>query len=181
MENIEKVGNKVQNFITEAYMPDKSFDTVELNKILESNKWVVLFFWPLDFTFVCPTELKSISDNIKKFDREDAVVLGISTDSKFSHKAWCELDINNGGLGEMNFPMLEDTSHTISKQFGVLIEEKGISLRGTFIISPDGILENATINNTSVGRNVDEILRTLAAFKTGGLCPMNWQEGEDTL
>lgn len=176
-----KVGKKVENFGGNAFLPNKEFGNIELSDYMKEDKWVILFFWPLDFTFVCPTEIRALSEQYDKFVKEGAQVIGISTDSVHSHKAWCEQPTELGGLGYVKFPMLEDTNHAISKQFGVLVEEAGIALRGTFIISPQGILESALINNTAVGRNTDEILRTLAAFKTGGLCPMNWNAGESTL
>lgn len=176
-----KVGEKVENFKANSLMPNGEFQEVSLEEYTSKGKWVVLFFWPLDFTFVCPTEILSLSESVAKFASEDAIILGVSTDSVHSHKAWCAQDKKEGGLGKINFPMLEDTNHSISDQFGVLVDGAGIALRGTFIISPEGVLESSSINNTSVGRNADEILRTLAAFKTGGLCPMNWNVGDKTL
>lgn len=171
-----KVGCEVPNFETEAYLPNGEFGKVSLKDNMDAGKWTVLFFYPLDFTFVCPTELTALSEAYDRFVSEDAEIFGISTDSIHSHKAW-----SNSSLGQLKYPLLQDTNHTISDLFGVLIEEEGNTLRGLFLISPEGILESATINNNNVGRNVDEIIRTLAAFKNGGLCPMNWNVGQDTL
>ncbi len=176
-----KVGKKVENFSAEALLPNGDFGTVSLEDSLKADKWVIVFFWPLDFTSVCPTEILAISDAYTQLQREDVVVFGISTDSKFAHLAWTKTPLIEGGIGKIKFPMLEDTNHSISEQFGVLDENAGVSLRGTFIISPTGILESSTINNVNVGRSVDELKRTIAAFQSGGLCPVDWNKGEDKL
>ncbi len=176
-----KVGEKVPNFEAEAVLANGDFGKVSLKDNMDNGKWTVLFFYPLDFTFVCPTELTAISNAYDRFEKEDAVVFGASTDSVHSHKAWSKLPVSEGGIGQLKYPLLQDTNHNLSSMFGVLSEEEGIALRGMFIISPAGILESATINNLNVGRSVDEIIRTLAAFKTGGLCAMDWSQGDDTL
>lgn len=177
-----RVGRKVPNFVAPAYNPQtEEFTNVSLEENIEAGKWTVLFFWPKDFTFVCPTEIIGFSDHFQDFESEDTVVLGVSTDSTHVHQAWTKLDAEAGGIGKVNFPLLQDSAHTLSSMFGVLIEEEGVALRGTFIISPEGILEHSTINNLNVGRNVDEVVRTLTALKSGGLCPLNWKKGEDTL
>lgn len=139
------------------------------------GKWVVLFFWPLDFTFVCPTEVTAFSRRINEFKNVGAEVLGASTDSKFTHLAWTEK------IGTINYPMLSDITKDISREYGVLIEEEGISLRGLFIIDPDGILRYQVVHDLSIGRNVDEVLRVIKALQTGELCPVDWTEGEETL
>lgn len=176
-----KVGQKVENFTAEAYLPNGEFGEVSLKANMEAGKWTILFFYPLDFTFVCPTELTALSDAYSKFEAEGAEIFGISTDSVHSHKAWSKLSITEGGVGQLKYPLLQDTNHSISDQFGVLLEDEGIALRGLFVISPEGVLESSTINNTNVGRSVDELLRTLAAFKSGGLCAMNWNAGDGSL
>jgi alkyl hydroperoxide reductase subunit AhpC len=140
------------------------------------GKWVVLFFYPLDFTFVCPTELRSFAAHEKAFKEAGAYVLACSTDSAFSHKAWLERDLN-----EVKYPILADTNHAISRAYDVLIEDKGFAVRGTFIIDPEGMLRSLTVNDTGVGRSVDETLRTLSAFQTGELCPADWKPGQPTL
>lgn len=140
------------------------------------GKWVVLFFYPLDFTFVCPTEITGFSEKIAEFEKLNAQVLGASVDSAFSHKAWCE-----GDLGKINYPLLSDISHRVSRDYGVLLEDKGISLRGLFLIDPEGNLRSYLVNDLSVGRNVDEILRLLQAFQSGELCPVGWKPGQKTL
>ncbi len=176
-----KVGKKVPSFEAEAYLPNGEFGKVSLQENMDAGKWTVLFFYPLDFTFVCPTELTAISNSYERFTNEDVVVFGASTDSVHSHKAWSKLSVAEGGVGQLKYPLLADTNHSLSEMFGVLVEDEGIALRGMFVISPAGILESATINNLNVGRSVDEMIRTIAAFKTGGLCAMDWNAGDDTL
>lgn len=176
-----KVGKKVDNFKANALMPNGEFKDVSLQDNMDAKKWTVLFFWPLDFTFVCPTEITALSQAYSKFTEAGAEIFGISTDSVHSHAAWTKLEVKEGGIGKINFPLLQDTNHLISEKFGVLIEDEGIALRGLFIISPEGILEHSTINNLNVGRNVEETLRTLSALQSGGLCPINWNKGDETL
>lgn len=168
-----KLGEKVPAFEAQAYI-NGDFKRVKLEDY--KGKWVVLFFWPLDFTFVCPTEIKAFAKNEEIFKKHDAVVIGASTDSEYSHKAWFEKD-----LPEVKFPALADTTHEISRLFGVLKEDQGVAYRGTFIIDPDGILRYSVISDLNVGRSVEETLRVLTALKSGGLCPVEWKEGEKTL
>ena len=139
--------------------------------------WLVLFFYPRDFTFVCPTELQSLAELHAEFEREDAVVLAASTDSFYSHKAWYETDPRLRGA---SYPVIADTAHTLAEAFGVLLED-GTALRGTFIIDPDGVVRHALVNDLSVGRNPEETLRTLQALRTGELCPVSWKPGQPTL
>lgn len=177
-----RVGRKVENFEAPAFDPrTDEFITVSLEENMKAGKWTVLFFWPKDFTFVCPTEIIGFSERQAEFAAEDAVVFGVSTDTTHVHQAWTKLAAQDGGIGKVNFPLLQDSAHLLSEQFGVLIEEEGVALRGTFIISPEGVLEHSTINSLNVGRNVDETLRTLTALKSGGLCPLNWSKGDATL
>jgi len=168
------VGGKAPDFEANAYFRG-SFTRESLGKYLDAGKWVVLFFYPLDFTFVCPTEIKAFSAAAEKFEAEGAQILGVSVDSEHSHKAWVE-----GDLGEMNFPLLSDLKKEIADAYGVLHPE-GMALRGTFVIDPEGILHHSTINNLPLGRNVEETLRTLQAAKSGELCPIGWHKGEKTL
>ena len=149
----------------------KEFKKVKLSDY--KGKWVVLFFYPLDFTFVCPTEILEFSKRTPEFNKEGAQVLGASIDSKFSHLAWI-----NHQLGELKFPLLADITKQVSREYGVLLEDQGIALRGTFIIDPDGIVRVSMIQDTGVGRSVDEVLRLLTALKTGELCPVGWKQGD---
>ncbi|MBI3252840.1 MAG: peroxiredoxin [Candidatus Omnitrophica bacterium] len=169
-----QVGQKAPDFSAQALLHDGSFKEVKLSDY--QGKWVVLFFYPLDFTFVCPTEIKSFDRHYADFKKAGAEVLGASTDSVYSHKAWSEKE-----LGKIQFPILGDTGHQVSRHFNVLIEDKGIALRGTFIIDPNGILKSATVNDLPVGRSVEETLRTLQALQTGKLTGCGWKPGEKTL
>jgi peroxiredoxin (alkyl hydroperoxide reductase subunit C) len=145
------------------------------------GKWLVLLFYPLDFTFVCPTELRAFSDRYAAFVAEETAIVGISVDSVFTHRAWLSTPKDRGGLGEIAFPLASDITHEASKAYGVYIEEMGHSLRGTFLIDPTGVLRFALVNDLDVGRSVDETLRTIQAFKTGGMCPVDWKPGQPTL
>ncbi len=139
------------------------------------GKWVVLFFYPLDFTFVCPTEILEFNKKAPEFVQANAEILGISTDSVYSHQAWAK------ELGNLHFPLLSDITKKISKDYGVLLEDKGIALRGTFIIDPQGILVAATVHDLPIGRSVVEALRVLHAAQSGDLCPVGWEKGQKTL
>ncbi len=173
IENLQ-VGQKAPDVAAQAYMPDGTFKDIKLSDY--KGKWVVLFFYPLDFTFVCPTEITSFDKHYADFKKLNAEVIAASTDSVHSHKAW-----SGSSLGKIQFPILGDTSHKVSKAFNVLLEDKGYTLRGTFIIDPNGILKSAVVNDTSVGRSVEETVRTLQAFQTGKLTGCGWKPGDKTL
>jgi len=149
------------------------------------GKYVVVYFYPLDFTFVCPTEIIAFSDRIKEFEAINTAVLGISTDSHFSHLAWVNQPRKQGGLGGLDYPLVSDFNKNISRDYGVLIEEAGIALRGLFIIDPEGVVRQMSINDLPVGRSVDETLRLIKAFqfveKHGEVCPANWQPEAPTI
>jgi alkyl hydroperoxide reductase subunit AhpC len=149
------------------------------------GKYVVLFFYPLDFTFVCPTEITAFSDKVEEFKKLNTEVIACSVDSVYSHLAWTQIPRKQGGLGEMKIPILADLTKQISKDYGVLIEEDGIALRGLFIIDGKGILRQITVNDLPVGRNVEEILRLVEAFQFtdehGEVCPANWKKGKKTM
>ncbi|MDD5605755.1 MAG: peroxiredoxin [Patescibacteria group bacterium] len=166
------INDKAPEFVLEGYIKDE-IKTFKLANY--KNKWVVLFFYPLDFTFVCPTEVKALSKQYDDFKRLGAEVFGISVDSVYSHRSWSK------EMGELNFPLLSDFQKRISHQFGVLDEEGGFAMRATFIIDPEGKIRWLNVSSDDVGRNVDEILRSLAALQTGKLCPAEWAPGEKTL
>lgn len=168
-----KVGQPAPEFKAPAYV-EGQFKEVSSKDF--KGKWICLFFYPLDFTFVCPTEIRSFAQLEKQFLELNCQVIGVSTDSQHSHKAWFERD-----LPEVKFPVLADTNHSISKNYGVLLENEGIALRGTFLIDPHGILQHMSVNALSVGRSVDEVCRTLQSLQTGELCPANWKPGQATL
>ncbi|ODV82592.1 hypothetical protein CANARDRAFT_123268 [[Candida] arabinofermentans NRRL YB-2248] len=162
---------------------DGMFEEVSLEQY--KGKWVLLAFIPLAFTFVCPTEIIAYSEAAKKFAEKDCQILFASTDSEYSLLAWTNVARADGGLGPVDIPLLADTNHSLSKSYGVLIEEEGVALRGIFLIDPKGTLRQITINDLPVGRNVDESLRLLEAFqfteKYGEVCPANWTQGSDTI
>ena len=167
-----QIGKPAPDFTVEGYYKG-DFKKYSLSDF--KGKWVVLFFYPLDFTFVCPTELVQLSEQHGDFESNNTQVLGISVDSVHSHKAWAK------EMGDFNYPLLSDMTKKVSYDYNVLLEEEGISLRGAFIIDPDGILQCYMVNHLPVGRNVDEILRLVQAFQTGDLCPIGWKKGDKTL
>lgn len=145
------------------------------------GKWLVMFFYPLDFTFVCPTEIKAMSDRYEEFADLGAEILGVSTDSKYSHLAWINTPRDENGIGKINYPLGADTTHAVSRDYGVLLEDEGIALRGLFIIDPEGVVRYQVVSDNDIGRSVDETLRVLQALQTGGLCPADWKPGQATL
>ena len=181
------------NYVPKAFVgrpaPDFTMASTKNLRTLEESvkladyrgRWLLLFFYPLDFTFVCPTELRGFSERIQDFEKEGVSVLGVSVDSVHTHRAWIEAPKDKGGLGELRFPLASDNTHQVSKDYGVYLPEAGHALRGSFIIDPQGVLRSVTINDLDVGRSVDETLRTVSAFKTGGLCPLDWKPGQATL
>ncbi|GGE09512.1 peroxiredoxin [Marinithermofilum abyssi] len=161
----------------------KNLETLDENVKLSDyeGKWLVLFFYPRDFTFVCPTEITALSDRYEEFQDLDAEVLGVSTDSEFSHRAWINTPRDENGLGDIKYPLAADPTHKVSRAYGVLNEEAGAAQRGLFIIDPEGIVRYQVVTDDNVGRSVDETLRVLEALQTGSLCPANWKPGEKTL
>lgn len=145
------------------------------------GKWLVLFFYPLDFTFVCPTEILALSDRYAEFVEAGADILGVSTDSVFSHRAWINTPREQNGLAGLQYPLASDITKEVAQAYGVLVEAEGIALRGLFIIDPAGVLQYSVVHNLNVGRSVDETLRVLEALQTGGLCSADWQPGDENL
>ncbi|XP_076067868.1 thioredoxin-dependent peroxide reductase, mitochondrial-like isoform X2 [Oratosquilla oratoria] len=149
------------------------------------GKYLVLFFYPLDFTFVCPTELIAFSDRMDEFRHHNCEVVGVSTDSHFSHLAWINTPRKQGGLGGLDYPLLADFNKDISREYGVLLDAPGVALRGLFLIDPNGVVKHMSINDLPVGRSVDETLRLLKAFQfveeNGEVCPANWQPDSPTI
>jgi peroxiredoxin 2/4 len=163
---------------------DQEFAKVKLSDYLQ-KKYVVLFFYPLDFTFVCPTEITAFSDNFEKFAELNTEILGVSVDSEFSHLAWLQTERDAGGLGDLKYPLVSDLKKEISASYNVLTDE-GIALRGLFIIDKEGMIQHATINNLAFGRSVDETLRVLQAIQyvqtnPEEVCPANWKPGDKTI
>ncbi len=179
-----KVGKPAPKFEMDAVMPEGEyldrFGKVNLDEILAQGKWVVLYFYPLDFTFVCPTEIKRFNALTKQFEEKNTVLIACSTDSVFSHLAWQE----RKDLERLLHIHASDNNHVVSEAYGVLDEEKGVAWRGTFFIAPDGILKAAYVNHGEGGRNVDEVLRTLEVFQNeveGKMVPCGWNPGEEFL
>jgi alkyl hydroperoxide reductase subunit AhpC len=159
--------------------PKDALQSVSLNDY--RGKWVLLFWYPLDFTFVCPTEILALSDRFDEFDECECAVLGASCDSVYSHRAWMRTPRSENGIEGVRFPLLADKTGQIARDYGIYLEDEGHSLRGLFLIDPEGILVHATINANTVGRNVSEVLRTLQAFQSGGLCASDWKPGDKNL
>jgi peroxiredoxin 2/4 len=182
-EGCLRVGQAAPDFTATAVY-DQEFKTIKLSDY--RGKYVVLFFYPLDFTFVCPTEVTAFSDRYKDFKAINAEVLGVSVDSEFSHLAWTQTDRKSGGVGELAYPLVSDIKKEISTAYNVLDPDAGVALRGLFLIDKDGVIQHSTINNLAFGRSVDETLRTLQAIQhvqshPDEVCPANWKPGDATM
>jgi len=174
------IGQKAPDFCMET---TKNLETLEHKAKLSDylGKWLVLFFYPLDFTFVCPTEIRGFNSRLSEFSDLNTEILGASADSVFCHRAWIKTPVAEGGLGGLAYPLASDITKQVSRDYGVLIEDKGVALRGLFIIDPEGILRYQVVCDLNVGRSIDETLRVLQALQSGGLCPMEWHPGDQTL
>ena len=157
------------------------YDHISLIKIIEKKKWTVLFFYPRDFSSLCPTEIHSFNRRIKDFEKADSILIGCSTDSKYTHKAWMERPRTKGGIDKLSYPLLADPSLKIASSYGVLDKDPGQALRGTFIIDDQGYLRSLVVNPPYIGRSVEETVRTLHALQSGKLCPAGWRPGRKTL
>jgi peroxiredoxin (alkyl hydroperoxide reductase subunit C) len=176
------VTQKAPDFKAQAVMPDGTFKHVTLSEY--KGKYVLLFFWPLDFTFVCPTEIIAFSDRASEFEKLGVQILGVSIDSHFTHLAWRNTPRNQGGIGNIAYPLVADMNKQISRDYDVLLDA-GIALRGLFLIDKDGVVRHQVVNDLPLGRSVDEALRMVRALqhfeKNGEVCPANWQEGSATI
>ena len=173
------VGDRFPEYALQAAVSlEKGREFQQITQASYPGQWKVVFFWPMDFTFVCPTEIAAFGRRERDFADRDAQVLGVSTDTHFVHLAWRR---QHEDLRELPFPMLADTKRELASALGVLHKQDGVPLRATFIVDPDGIIRHVSVNDLSVGRNVDETLRTLDALQTDELCPCNWQKGQPTL
>ncbi|MEO1593332.1 MAG: peroxiredoxin [Cyanobacteria bacterium J06632_22] len=178
-----QVGQVAPDFTATAVV-DQAFKTIKLSDY--RGQYVVLFFYPLDFTFVCPTEVIAFSDRNDAFTSLNTQILGVSVDSEFSHLAWIQTDRKLGGVGEITFPLISDIKKDIGTAYNVLDPEVGITLRGLFVIDPEGIVQHISVNNFSFGRSIDETLRLLQAIQhvqshPNEVCPVEWQPGDDTM
>ena len=179
MSRLLGIGEKFPDFSLPACVSiekGKEFNTITSNDV--RGKWGVVFFWPLDFTFVCPTEIAEFNKELRAFKDRDAVVLGGSTDSQFVHLAWRQ---NHADLKNLGYPMLADNKKELTEALGILHRDEKVPLRATYIIDPDGIIRWVSVNDLKVGRNVKEVIRTLDALQTDELCPCNWEQGQETL
>ena len=176
------VGKTAPDFTAEA-VANGEIKKLSLHKDF-AGKWKVLYFYPLDFTFVCPTEITAFEDNLAKFNEMNCEVIGCSVDSAFSHLAWTQVERNKGGLGKMVHPLVADLTKTIARDYDVLADD-AVALRGVFVIDDKNVIQACTVNNLSVGRNVEEVLRTVEAYqytaKHGEVCPAGWTKGAATM
>ncbi len=174
------INQKVADMTFEVYHEDK------IQKIKISNykgKWLILFFYPADFTFVCPTELEELANNYEEFKKLNVEVVSVSTDTAFAHKAWHD---NSPAIKQIQFPMGADPTGKLSREYGVYITDEGLALRGTFVIDPDGVLKLMEVHNNDIGRSAPELLRKIQAAQfvsehSGMVCPASWKPGSDTL
>jgi peroxiredoxin 2/4 len=177
---IAKVGQPAPDF----NLPStKNLETLAENVKLADykGKWLILLFYPLDFTFVCPTELTAFSDRIEELNGIGAEVIGISTDSVHSHRAWIKTPREQNGVADLKYPLASDVGGKLAAKYNILVEEENIALRGLFIINPEGVLQYAVVHDLNIGRSVDETLRVLQGLQTGGLCAADWSPGQENL
>lgn len=176
------VTKEAPDFTAQAVLPDNSIAELKLSSY--RGKYVVLFFYPLDFTFVCPSEIIAFDKALAKFKDKNTEVIGVSVDSQYTHFAWRNMPPEKGGIGQVGFPLVADLSKNISRDYGVLFDES-VALRGLFLIDKEGIVRHALINDLPLGRSVDEALRVLDALQFteehGEVCPANWKQGEDAM
>ena len=177
------VTQEAPDFTAEAVMPDNSFAEIKLSGY--RGKYVILFFYPLDFTFVCPSEILAFNKRLGDFKAKNCEVIGVSVDSKFTHLAWKNTTVENGGIGNIQYPLVQDLNKAIARSYGILLNES-VALRGLFLIDPNGKVRHTVINDLPLGRSVAEALRMVDALQFvethgGEVCPANWQEGEDAM
>ena len=180
MVRLAKVGMPAPDF----NLPStKNIDTLKENVKLSDykGKWLILLFYPLDFTALCPTELTAFSDRIDEINGIGAEVLGVSTDSVHSHRAWIKTPRDKNGIEGLKFPLASDAGGRLSRQYNILLEDPNIALRGLYIINPEGVLQYAVVHAINIGRSVDETLRVLQGLQTGGFCSANWKPGQETM
>jgi len=175
------VTREAPDFTAQAVMPNNTFAELKLSSY--RGKYVVLFFYPLDFTFVCPSEIVAFDAALTKFEERNAQVLGVSVDSHYTHLAWKNTPRDQGGIGPIKYPLIADLNKQISNDYGVLLEQEGVALRGLFLIDQEGKVRHALVNDLPIGRSVDEALRVLDALQfheqNGDVCPANWEAGQE--
>ncbi len=177
------VTKEAPDFTAQAVMPNNVMEELTLSSY--RGKYVCLFFYPLDFTFVCPSEILAFNKALDQFKEKNCEIIGVSVDSQFTHFAWKQTPVEKGGIGDIQFPLVSDLNKKISLSYGVLLEDMGVALRGLFIIDREGIVRHALINDLPLGRSVDEALRILEALQFheehGEVCPANWRPGEEAM
>lgn len=177
------VTKEAPDFTAQAVMPDNQFSELSLSSF--RGKYVVLFFYPLDFTFVCPSEIIAFDKQLAEFKKRNAEVIGVSVDSHFTHLAWKNTAVENGGIGNVQYPLVADLTKNISRDYGVLTGDGAIALRGLYLIDKEGIVRHEIVNDLGLGRNVEETLRMIDALqfteKHGEVCPANWREGDEAM
>jgi len=183
MNNCTLVTKEAPDFTAEAVMPDGTFGQITLSSL--KGKYVVLFFYPLDFTFVCPSEILAFNKKIAAFKEKNCEVIGVSVDSKFTHYAWRNTAVENGGIGDIQYPLVADLNKNIAREYGILFND-AVALRGLFLIDTKGVIRHAVINDLPLGRSVNEALRMVDALQFvephgDQVCPANWQEGDEAM
>ena len=177
-----QVGQKVQDFQAQALLADGSFKDVKLADY--KGKWAVVFFYPLDFTFVCPSEILAFNKKVEEFKKKNCELIGVSVDSKFTHLAWKNTPIDNGGIGKIQYPLVQDLNKDIAKSYGILLNGS-VALRGLFLIDTKGFVRHSIINDLPLWRNVEEALRMVDALQFhethGDVCPANWKHGDEAM
>jgi peroxiredoxin (alkyl hydroperoxide reductase subunit C) len=176
------VGKKAPDFVAKAVMPDNTIaDDFGLHKYLGDKHYGILFFYPLDFTFVCPSEIIAFDHRVKEFEKRHTKVIGVSVDSQYSHLAWKLTPVNKGGIGNVQFPLVADLTKSIARDYGILLDA-GIAYRGTFLIDKAGIVRHQVVNDLPLGRNIEEAIRMVDALQFfeahGEVCPANWSHGK---
>jgi peroxiredoxin (alkyl hydroperoxide reductase subunit C) len=176
------VAREAPDFVAPAVMPDGSINK-EFRLSSLRGKYVVLFFWPMDFTFVCPTEIIAHDHRYAQFKELNVEVIGVSIDSQYTHYAWRDTPVDKGGIGRVQFPIVADVNHAITRAYGIEHPVNAVALRASFLIDRSGIIQHQTVNNLDLGRNVDEMLRMVNALqfseKHGEVCPAGWQKGQE--
>jgi alkyl hydroperoxide reductase subunit AhpC len=179
---IARVGEPAPGFTLPVFDPAQPEETgLRVSLSDYGGRWLVFFFYPMDFTFVCPTEILALADRRREFDDLGASILGCSTDTIYTHRAWASVPRDRNGIQGTTYPLAADHAGEVARSFGVLIEPQHVALRGLFVIDPASVLQYAVVHSLNIGRSVDETLRVLAALQTGGLCPSDWRPGQRTL
>jgi len=179
---LAKVGEPAPDFTLPVYDPAEPNNTNRSAALAGyRGKWLVFYYYPMDFTFVCPTEILALADRKREFDDLGAAILGGSTDTIFTHRAWAHTPRDKNGIQGLNYPLAADHSGEVARSYGILVEREHVALRGLFIIDPNGLLQYCVVNSLNIGRSTDETLRVIAALQTGGLCPSDWKPGKKTL